>query len=90
MGSLEHLHFKIILFIYLFWTVLGLSCYGSFSLLAASGGYSLLAVSGFLSVGGLSCCRAQTLGCVGSVVSAPEAQELSCTGLVAPRHVGSF
>ena len=31
MGSPEHLYFKMILFIYLFLTVLGLSCYGSFS-----------------------------------------------------------
>ena len=83
MGSLEHLYFKIILFLYLFLPVLGLSCYRSFSLVVASGDYSLVAVSGLLTVGGFSCCRVQALGVWASVVSAAELQR---TGSVFVMH----
>ena len=38
---------------------------------------------------GLSCCRAQALGCVGFSGWCTWSQELWCTGLVASRYVGS-
>ena len=47
---LKALYFKkkIVLFIYLFLTVLGLHCCVGFSLVAVSGGYSLVAAHGLL------------------------------------------
>ena len=69
---------------------------------------SLLLHAGFLSCGkwrllfnwhshcsAFSCCGAQTLGCVGSVVTTHGlwriwASVVVCTGLVVPQHVGSF
>ena len=38
---------------------------------------------------GFSCCGAQALGCAGFSSRATWAQELWCTGLVIPWHVGS-
>ena len=88
--------------IYLFiQAALGLRCCAQvFSLVVASGGYSLLWCVGFSlqwllllrstvsrSTGFSSCgTRAQQLWLVGSRA---QAQQLWCTGLVAPRHVGS-
>ena len=57
------------LFIYSF-SVLGLGCCTSSSLVVVSGGYSLVEVCMFLS-SGFSYCRAQALGMRASVVVAP-------------------
>ena len=58
------------IFIYLFMAVLGLHCRMGFSLLVVSGG--LLSSWGAQAshYSGFSCCGAQGLGCVGSVVVA--------------------
>ena len=50
-----------------------------------SGGSSLAASH----CGGFSCCRMQTLGCVGFSCHSTQAQQLQHTDLVAPQHVES-
>ena len=73
--------------------VLGLYCCARFSLLAASGGYCLAAGLRLL-CGGFPC-GARALGHIGfggcaTWLPGPRAEaQVCCTGLVAPRHVGS-
>ena len=52
------------LFFFFFWSVLGLHCCMSFSLVAESQGFSLVAVGRLLCCG-FSCCTAQGIGCEG-------------------------
>ena len=66
-----------------------------YSLVAVSGGYfSLQCTDRLLVVMPCLCCRAPALGTRAQLVwltgSRAQAQQLWCTGLVAPRHVGSF
>ena len=82
----SHFLKKLYIFNYLFLAVLGLHCCLGFSLVVVSGGISSLQC-------GFSCCRAWTLGCMGSVGAAPglysTSKQLWCAGLVALWQVGS-
>ena len=87
------LFFKIIIFIWLFLAVLGLCCCTGFPLVAASGGHSLvalcrllLAVASFVAEHRLQGVQTSIMWLLGSRA---RTEQLQCTGLVAPQHVGS-
>ena len=75
----------------LFMAVLGLCCNLGFSLVAESVGYSLVAALGLLIAVNSLVVEHQLWGlqfrlqCMGTA----QVQQLSCTGLVAPQHVGT-
>ena len=75
--------FNLLFFMYLSLAGLGLHRCMGFSLVAVSRGCSSLRCPG------LSCCGAEAVGLTGFSSCRAQDQWLTCTGLVASRHVGS-